>query len=293
MGRKHKVARALERRSWAGRAAVLAGIGLACASTAGNGAGLAAAADSGRWQFAVIPYVWMPNINGKTDASVPGLRRLDGLLENANLSATLGPNDYLNNLNFAAMLAAEARQGNWSVFTDIVYMDLGNQKTKIRNITGLRGRPLDTISRNTDTSFSSTLWTLGGGYTVARGRYGNLDVLAGFRYANITSKLTLQIVGSRDFLDGAYRVSLDRTEWDGIVGAKGQILFPDTHWFVPYYFDVGTGSSNWTWQAMAGLGYRFDWGDVTLALRSLSYEFNDNNASLRLTGPALGVAFTW
>jgi hypothetical protein len=270
--------------------AVLASLGMAAPASAADSA---SAWDSGRWQFSVVPYVWLPNINGSLDTSVQGRRRLDGLLEDLDLSAKLGPNDYLSNLEFAIMLGGEARKGNWSMFTDLIYIDMGDQKTRVRQITGPRGRSLDTLSRQATTSFSSTLWTLGGAYTVARGRYGNVDLLAGFRYADISSDLTLRIEGSRDLLDLDYKVSLDRTEWDGIVGAKGQILLPDTRWFIPYYFDVGTGSSNWTWQGLVGLGYRFGWGDVTLALRSLSYDFDDNNADLRLTGPAIGVGFHW
>jgi hypothetical protein len=42
-----------------------------------------------------------------------------------------------------------------------------------------------------------------------------------------------------------------------------------------------------------GLGYSFDWGDLSLSLRSLSYEFDKDDADLRMTGPALGVTFRW
>jgi hypothetical protein len=40
------------------------------------------------------------------------------------------------------------------------------------------------------------------------------------------------------------------------------------------------------------VGYDFVWGDVTLSIRSLSYDFDDD-ADLRMTGPALGVNFRW
>jgi hypothetical protein len=62
---------------------------------------------------------------------------------------------------------------------------------------------------------------------------------------------------------------------------------------MPYYLDLGTGSSNWTWQALVGVGYRFGWGETTLAIRSLSYDFDEQDANLRFTGPALGVTFRW
>ena len=68
-----------------------------------------------------------------------------------------------------------------------------------------------------------------------------------------------------------HQAAMDRQVWDGIVGVRGQVRFAGGHWFVPYYADVGAGTSNWTWQALLGLGYRFDWGAVTLAWRALGY----------------------
>lgn len=102
--------------------------------------------------------------------------------------------------------------------------------------------------------------------------------------------LTLQNAGGRSSRAGS--ASMDQSVWDGIIGARGRLALDD-RWFVPYYVDFGAGDSNWTSQAMVGLGYGFRWGDVTLAVRSLSYEFDENDVDLRMTRPALGVAFRW
>ena len=40
-----------------------------------------------------------------------------------------GPNDYLENLSFALMLAGDARKGRWSVFTDLIYLDFDSEST--------------------------------------------------------------------------------------------------------------------------------------------------------------------
>ena len=248
----------------------------------------------GAWHFSLTPYVWLPNINGSIDARLPGLRTAAGaVLRDVSLSTEIGPNDYLENLNFAGMATGEARKGNWSVFTDIIYMDLGDERSHVRNITGPDGRPLTAISRDVTASLSTTVWTLAGAYTVARSPTWNLDVLAGFRYVGVETDLKWDLRGSRDFLDTSGQVSRNLTEWDGIVGVKGQVRFGDGRWFMPYYADIGTGSSNWTWQALLGLGYSFGWGDVSLSIRSLSYDFDEKNADLRMTGPALGVSFRW
>ncbi len=61
---------------------------------------------------------------------------------------------------------------------------------------------------------------------------------------------------------------------------------------MPYYGDIGAGSSNTTWQALLGVGYRFAWGDAVFVVRSLSYNFTDSSElDVRMIGPALGASF--
>jgi len=118
--------------------------------------------------------------------------------------------------------------------------------------------------------------------------------LAGFRYVDVASELKLNIRGSDGVVDTSSRSSRDLTEWDGILGIKGQVRLGGGRWYMPCYLDVGTGSSNWTWQALLGVGYAFDWCDANLSIRSLSYDFKGkNDADLRMTGPTLGATFRW
>lgn len=248
----------------------------------------------GNWHFSVTPYLWLPNLNGSANVQLPGvLNRVANRIEELNLSGEIGPNDYLENLQAAVMLIGEARKGVWSAFTDIIYIDLGDQRTHVRDLTGPRGRVLDTVFRQLDTSFSATVWTLGGAYTVAHGPTWNVDLLAGARYLALDSELKWTFEGSREYGYAAGKVTNDTSYWDGIVGVKGQARFGDGRWFVPYYADIGTGDSELTWQALVGIGYSFGWGDLSLSIRSLSYEFDKNDADLRMTGPALGVSFRW
>jgi hypothetical protein len=64
-------------------------------------------------------------------------------------------------------------------------------------------------------------------------------------------------------------------------------------WFVPYYLDVGTGESRLTWQILGGIGYAFNWGDVTATWRYLDY---NNKAGkpiqdLNMNGPQIAFVF--
>jgi hypothetical protein len=243
----------------------------------------------GDWHFSLTPYLWLPNINGSLDGHVLGSN-----LGDVSVSTDVGPNDYLENLKFGAMVTGEVRKGDWSAFTDIIYIDFGDQRSKVRNITGLEGRALSSIQRNATTSLSATVWTLAGARTLVRKPEGNLDLLAGFRYVGIDTELKLNIIGSDGVVDIHSRSSRNLTEWDGIVGVKGQIRLGEGRWYLPYYLDVGAGSSNWTWQALLGVGYAFDWGEVNLSIRNLSYDFSGkHDADLRMTGPTLGATLRW
>jgi len=77
---------------------------------------------------------------------------------------------------------------------------------------------------------------------------------------------------------------------------KGRFAFgSDRKWAVPYYLDVGTGDSDFTWQGVLGLSYGFHWGDVSLVWRYLSYDLKSNAAiaDMNFSGPALGATFRW
>ena len=46
---------------------------------------------------------------------------------------------------------------------------------------------------------------------------------------------------------GDVKISDSGDVWDGIVGLRGNVKL-DKYWYLPYYFDVGTGASDLTWQ---------------------------------------------
>lgn len=52
---------------------------------------------------------------------------------------------------------------------------------------------------------------------------------------------------------------------------------------------MGIGWSNLTWQAIQGLGFRFDGAGITLAWRALGYVIDDGDVDLNLSGPGLPV----
>lgn len=78
------------------------------------------------------------------------------------------------------------------------------------------------------------------------------------------------------------------------VGVRGRFaLSGDRAWYVPYCPDLGTGGSKLTWQALGGVGYAFDWGDVTVSWRYLACELKSGNPirDMNMSGP--NIAFVY
>ena len=248
-----------------------------------------------RWTFALRPYLWAPGVSGTLKYDVPPS---GGGGANVDFSSYV-----LENLSFALMISAEARKGDWSVLTDVVYLDVesGNSDVKSVSFTGPGGRFEISAGADLGTTakLSGVLWGLGGAYTVARGRNSSIEVLGGFRYLTIQAKTDWQLSGSitdnvsgRTFASsGSVSNSVDL--WDGIVGIRGYVGLGNSRWAIPYYLDVGTGSSTFTWQGMAGIEYRFSWWDLQLMYRYLYYDMKSDKMlqDVSFSGPALGANF--
>jgi len=252
------------------------------------------------WTFNIAPYMWLPNINANFSYNLPPV--LGGRLPT---DFSTGPGEYLTHLNFATMVAADARYDRFSVLTDFIYINGSVGSTNIKSV-DFFGLPPIPISRTLETHvgsrFSATVWTLAGGYTVFEGDWGNLDVLAGLRYlgvnANTNYSLAFSIVGPNGggaTFGGAGSISGSRTVWNGIVGLRGRIRLPVNGLFIPYYVDVGGGGSHPTWQIASGVGYQTGWAGVSALYRYLSFEQGSGSVvrHLDMGGPMIMVNFSF
>jgi hypothetical protein len=242
----------------------------------------------GQWHASVTPYLWLPTVFNSTSFNGPL-----GTPRQVNINVT--PNDYLSDLKFAAMITGEVRKGDWSVFTDYIYLDFTGQNSRVKTVTGPAGLVSDTIDLGSSASLRADVWTLAASYTAWRTDAGHLDVLAGTRYLGVNTSADWHVAGTLGVLpERRGYISSKIGDWDAIVGVKGELrLGSEGKWFMPYYLDVGGGSGNTTWQALIGAGYRYGWGAVTLSVRSLWYDFNGKTDDIRFTGPALGATFTF
>ncbi|WP_427309125.1 hypothetical protein [Cupriavidus sp. H39] len=251
--------------------------------------------DSDSWQFAIAPYLWLPNVSG--DFRFSGSSSTGG----GNLDIGTGPDSYLQNLQFLLMLQAEARKGNWSIFGDAIYLDFNRQDTTLKSVTAGNGAriivPRD-VATDVGSSMTGGMLQLAAGYRALRAPWGNIEPFGGLRYLNLSASAhwTLSATFTQQGATLAQQGSVSQTEnlVDAIFGVRGRFnLSGNGKWYVPYYVDVGIGSSSYTLQASAGAAYAAKWGDIQLSYRYLTYEVKGGELIQRLTfkGPMLGVVF--
>jgi hypothetical protein len=126
-----------------------------------------------------------------------------------------------------------------------------------------------------------------------------VDVLAGARLLQAKPTLGYSITGELGpvVLPGRSGTKqVDESLWDGIVGVKGRYAFGDDRkWFVPFYLDVGTGQTQLTWQRATGVGYAFNWGEVSAMYRYLEWNAKSGKPieDPNFGGAMIGLAFRW
>jgi len=254
--------------------------------------GTAAQTPGDEWKFSITPYLWLPNIDGTLKYSIPPGAGGSPEVE-------VGPNDYLENLRFVMMISGEVRKERGFVFTDFIYLDFASEDSTVQSINFGGNQVSSSANISTDSSLKGGAWTLGGGYAVLPGRPVELDVFGGLRYFGIKASTDWQLTatvtgpGSGQTFPRAGSISERMDLWDGIIGVKGRVWIGRSNWSIPYYFDVGTGSSSLTWQGLLGVAYSWEVIGVTLAYRHLYYDQKNDKLiqDMRFSGPALGVNF--
>jgi len=302
-----------------GAVAVMAAASAASAAGLGPGAYAAPAVQPlspppNKWEFSFTPYGWLSGINGNATARGHTADVNESFIE------ILQDSD-----SFAALMGYfEARKGPFSLFTDVVWADLGfpgsyNVKgspfARFPQLqVGVKGTAqLDYQELIIQSGFTYEIakWanTTGPGFTA-------LDVMGSARYWNQQADITLKLTGtatvdlkrlglkfqrSRNFLlaDGG------TLEWvDPVVGlrlrhrtASGSDL--------ALVGDVGGfgAGSDFSWQAVATYGFDVHTFGTTmrtvLGYRALSVDYSENGRYGKngldwiQHGPVVGVTFRW
>ncbi len=216
------------------------------------------------WQFGANLYLWYADLGG-------------GTVNGGDIDVEAS--DIIDNLKMGFMGGVNARRGKWSFLVDAIYLKVSDD----RSVTGKLPSGAD-VRLEADLDVKTWIVTPAVTYRVVENERLNLDVLAGARYLWMEADLEFRV--SRDFnnSDGV---------WDAIVGVRGDLALAEK-WFVPFHLDIGTGETDFTWQALGGIGYRFSKVDVVVAYRYLSWDFEDDSKvfdDLNISGPLAGLRF--
>jgi hypothetical protein len=250
------------------------------------------AAPADQWAFSITPYLWLPNVNGTLKYSMPP--------STGSPEVETGPNDYLQNLQAVIMLSGEVRRERWSMFTDVIYLAFSSEDSSVKSVNFGGNLVSSSLNLATSSTLRGTAWTLGAGYEVLGRKRATLDVFGGLRYFSLQASTSWQLATDVTVTGGGGQtfprsggISAGADLWDGIIGVRGRYQLGSSHWSIPYYLDIGAGSSQLTYQWLIGIAYSFRWGDVTFAYRDLYYDQTDDKLvqDLRFDGPALGATF--
>lgn len=227
----------------------------------------AAAETSDEWETHMDVYLWGASVGGHT---------ADGSDLNVSFDKLL------KDLNLGFMGTVAAYKGRFSVIADLIYLDVSESK---RNSGEFLGQPIEDKGKLELTGWISTF---GGGYSLVNDDKNSLILIAGARYLNLDTTFTFKVNEVKKEFD------LGGSAWDGIVALNGKAQLGEK-WFLAYFADMGTGDSDFTWQARLGFGYKLKKHSLIFGYRYLDWNFDDKASleDLNLHGPYAGMKFSF
>jgi hypothetical protein len=182
-----------------------------------------------KWQFLLEPYIMFPNMNGTT-----------GLGDLPNAQVDEGPGDILKNLQFGAMLYAEAIKGFWTFSSDLTYMKL---KSDISIKNGI-------VSGTAE--MQQVAWELAGMRALAPW----FELGLAFQLNSIKSDVDLFINTSGGVQERTSKIDETWVDPSVLVRVKTNL---SKKWFFQFRGNIGGGGigSDLYWQLQSYFGYRF------------------------------------
>ena len=217
------------------------------------------------WQYSAGINLWGAGVKGTTRNGT----KID-----------VGLSDLLDNLDFTFMGMLEARKARWSLLGDVVYLGLSADQGATLPAGGgqVRGR--------FDVDVDGLVLNLLSGYNLSDTDDGRVDVYFGARYLDMDTNLALTIG------DASRGTAATGDIWDGVVGLRGRVNLKE-RWYLPYSVDIGAGQSDLTWQAIGGVAYNYNWGDLSFAYRHIEWELDADSpiSDINFSGP--GIQAKW
>jgi len=193
----------------------------------------------------------------------------------------------LENLDFALMGEVTHRNGAWLFGLEGFYAKLG--KDGNASFTVNSGEPATPTDIDAAASFNTETTILGGfaGYRLVETSQFDLYGTAGLRYTRFDTELTVDDLTNIQ----SYRFTTTENLTDVTAGVRGQYRFNE-NWSLPFVADIGTGSSDLTWQAFAGVNYGWGRNVLTAGWRHMAWEIDgDYLKDVSYDGPLLAYSY--
>ena len=218
------------------------------------------------WHYRAGFYTWATALEG--DVAIRG----------RGIPVDSGFDDILENLEFAVMGVMEVGCGKWSFLADLFYAELSTSNTSERI--------------HAAAELNQFLGNFAVVYNVLDTECTRFDVFAGTRVSSLDADVEIDFQQAPDVSESS------RKSWvDPIIGIRFQQEISEQFFFraVADFGSFGI-SSDITWQALAGVGYRVsDKGSMLLAYRGIGTDYSSGDFAYDVVshGLLLGYEYTF
>ena len=223
------------------------------------------------WESSLQVDGWLVDMNIGLEHTASGL----------STSVFLGIDDILNNLDWIVPISGDFRYKQIGFMPSLVALKISGGQTS----------PGPLYNR-ANIELQMGVLDLPFYYRIVDQPKTSLDVLAGARllWMDLDVKLTGGPLGAAA---GPASAGTDVTIWDGIVGLRLEHNFNEKL-YCSLYGDVGTGTSDLTWQFLGSIGYRVTENvSMITGYRYLGYELGDDDADVDITAKGIQVSLNW
>lgn len=215
-----------------------------------------------KWEYTGFLYLWGSALGGETTSGD---------------SIDVSFSDLVDKLDFGLMGTIEANKGSWSLFADVMYLNLSDDDDASVG---------PGISASADADIDGLVFTGGVGYSLVDNNTSKLHGLGGLRHLNMDTTVNI------DGPSGSQRINDTLSNWDAIVGIKGVHTLAD-RWSLLYYADVGAGDSDLTWQAAVAIDFEINKWSLNFGYRHLEWDIDNspNISNISFSGPFIGARY--
>ena len=227
----------------------------------------AAAAEDEGWSWFVAPYVWAASISTNHKRDVPP----------SDASSGTNFKNILDKLDGAFMIHAEGQGEHIGMFTDYLYLGLGDN----HNFDHLRTR----------SQLDATLFELAMVWSPGDQRYTGFELFGGLRYVDIGLSIKFE---PNDPAFPTLRVDPDKSYSDFMLGARYKWDLSD-RWGLTVRTDGSWGETDGTYNLSAMFNYNMKNGEWLFGYRYLSIDVatDISNTDLTIHGPQIGYGFNF